>query len=263
MRDDVEGLRTTIDAGVATLTIDRPDVRNAMTYDMWVALAEVCDHLAGDDRVRVLVVAGAGGHFCAGADIGALADDPADLKRVNRRAEQALSQFPKPTIAFVTGACVGGGCEIAIACDLRIADTTARFGITPARLGALYPEFAVERLVALVGSSSAKHLLFTSELLDAHTALRIGLVNEVHEPGLAPSRLAALTDTIAHRRSQLSLQGSKAMVDAAAREGIPAELAERWFDEMASGPDMKEGIAAFGQGRDPEFLWTKPLTITK
>jgi len=158
---------------------------------------------------------------------------------------------------------VGGGCEIAIACDVRIADTTARFGITPARLGALYPEFALERLVALVGPSSAKHLLFTGELFDAPTALGMGLVNEVHQPEPARARLGAVTDTLAHRRSQLSLQGTKAMVDAAAAGGIPAELAGRWFAEMAAGPDMSEGIAAFGEGREPHFSWTRPLTITK
>jgi enoyl-CoA hydratase/carnithine racemase len=245
------------------LTIDRPDVRNAMSYEMWAGLAAACDALAGEDDVRVLVVTGAGGHFCAGADIGGLAADPAALMAVNHRAEQALAQFPKPTIAFVSGACVGGGCEIAIACDLRIADRTARFGITPARLGALYPEFALERLVGLVGSSSAKYLLFSGELVDADAALRLGLVNEVHDPGPARARLGALTETLAHRRSQLSLQGTKAMIDAAAGGGIPAALAQRWFDEMADGPDMKEGIAAFGEGRDPQFSWTRPLTITE
>ena len=174
---DVE---VTHEGAIATLWLNRPDKRNAVTIDMWRAMTEHCAALAEDPAVRVLVVRGTGEHFCAGADIGALGTVDNDALLVaNHAADDALTTFPKPTIAFITGSCVGGGAEIAIACDLRIADTTSRFGITPARLGLLYPTFALERAVRLLGASAAKHLLYSAELIDAdagtpHRARRRG-----------------------------------------------------------------------------------------
>src|SRR5262249_14297450 len=141
--------------------------------------------LADDPSVRVLVVRGAADHFSAGADIGELAalTDPAAgaaYREANRIAEEALATFPKPSIAQVQGFCIGGGGEIAAACDLRLAEGGARFGITPARLGIVYPPFALERVVKLIGGAAAKHLLYSAELIAADRALRIGLVDEVH-----------------------------------------------------------------------------------
>ncbi|MCU1485086.1 MAG: Enoyl-CoA hydratase/isomerase [Actinomycetia bacterium] len=252
-----DGLRVAVDAGVATLWLDRPEKRNAVTYEMWRGIGDRCTELADDPSVRLLVVRGAGGHFCAGADIGGFAGPmPPDYGRVNHAAEVALSSFPKPTIAFITGACVGGGAEIAVACDLRIADTSARFGITPARLGIVYPPFAIERVVRLIGAASAKHLLFSAELIDADRALRIGLVDEVHEPAAATERLAAFTSLLATERSLLTQEASKAMIDAAAETGsIPDDLVERWNREMSTSPDRAEGVAAFLERRPPRFTW--------
>ena len=144
---DVEGLRVEIDHGVATLWLDRPEKRNAVTYDMWVGIAGACERLAADNSVRLLVVRGAGDHFCAGADIAGMRDvSGGDYRRANEAADAALAAFPKPSIAVITGACVGGGTEIAVACDLRLADSTSRFGITPARLGIVYPASATARV---------------------------------------------------------------------------------------------------------------------
>ena len=179
-----EEVAVSVDDGIATLTLRRPAKRNAVTYDMWLAIAEHCRALARDPSVRVLLVRGEGAHFCAGADIAGLADaDQAQYQAANAAADEALASFPKPTIAVITGACVGGGTELAVACDLRIADATARFGITPARLGLVYPAPAVARVVRLIGPSPAKHLLYSAELIDAERALRIGLIDELHPPG--------------------------------------------------------------------------------
>ena len=251
---DVE---VTCQGAIATLRLNRPDKRNAVTIDMWRAIAGHCAGLAGDPDVRVLVVRGTGKHFCAGADIAALGTaDDVILLDANRAADDALTSFPKPTIAFIAGSCVGGGAEIAIACDLRIADTTSRFGITPARLGLLYPRFALERAVRLIGASAAKHLLYSAELVDAHHALRIGLVDEVHEPAAAIERVDALAKLLSER-SLLTQCGSKEMVDSIVEHGVVTDdVDRRWRAEMARSTDRAEGIAAFLERRQPRFTWT-------
>ncbi|MGH9133041.1 MAG: enoyl-CoA hydratase/isomerase family protein [Ilumatobacteraceae bacterium] len=254
---DVEVTR---DGAIATMWLNRPAKRNAITIDMWQAIAEHCSVLADDAAVRVLVVRGTGDHFCAGADIGALGtgDDDDDGARLaaNRAASVALATFPKPTIAFVAGSCVGGGAELAIACDLRIADTTSRFGITPARLGLLYPSFALERAVHLIGVSAAKHLLFSAELIDAEWALRIGLVDEVHEPASASARLTLLTALLAER-SLLTQCGSKEMVESIVEHGrVTDDIESRWRGEAALSTDRAEGVAAFLERREPRFTWS-------
>lgn len=243
---------------VATIWLNRPDKRNAMSHEMWTALAEHCHSLAADHDVRVLVVRGAGGHFCAGADIGGFSGGMSDeYQAQNREAEEALAAFPRPTIAFITGSCVGGGVQIAGACDLRFADTTSKFGITPARLGITYPTYALERAVRLVGQSAAKHLLFSAELIDAERALRIGLIDELLETDAAIERLDAFTSLLANERSLLTQIISKEMVnEVAASGGVSAQTIERWAPVLANNPDMLEGVAAFTERRSPNFVWT-------
>jgi len=251
-------LAVAIDDGVATLWLRRPEKRNAVTYDMWLGIAEQCRRLAADPAVRLLVVRGEGEHFCAGADIAGMATaEPGEYGRANSAAEAALAAFPKPTLAAITGACVGGGTGIAAACDLRIADATARFGITPARLGIVYPAAAIERVVRLIGPSATKHLLYSAEIVDAGRALRIGLVDEVHPPGELAVRLAAFTDLVARRRSLLTQMASKEMVDAVSASGaIDPAVTARWRGEVAGSGDAAEGMAAFLERREPRFAWT-------
>jgi len=243
--------------GVATLWLNRPAKRNALTYDMWRGIGDLCRQLAGDPDVRVLVVRGVGDHFCAGADIGGLTEMPLrDYHRANRHADESLATFPKPTVAYVTGSCIGGGSEIAAGCDLRIAAEGSLFGITPARLGILYPAYSVERVTRLIGPSATKHLLFTGEIIDAQRALRIGLVDELLPPDAAEARLEELVSTL-RERSLLTQMASKAMVDAVVEQGgIDAELDSAWHDELESSPDAAEGIAAFLERRAPTFRWT-------
>lgn len=254
-----EPLVVTRDGPIATLWLNRPEKRNAVTKAMWEGIASTCSDLAADGTVRVLVVRGAGEHFCAGADIGELELSDATYGRANAAAEHALGAFPKPTIAFVRGSCVGGGAQIAIACDLRIADTTARFGITPARLGIVYPAFGVDRAVRLLGPSATKHLLFSAELIDHERALRIGLVDEVHEPEAAAERLDVFVTLLATERSLLTQESSKAMVDECVRTGEISRVTEaRWGAELAASGDPAEGVAAFFERRAPRFMWAAP-----
>ncbi|MQY05647.1 enoyl-CoA hydratase/isomerase family protein [Actinomadura macrotermitis] len=249
-------LRREIAGGIATITIDRPGKRNAMTADMWRALPPLLDGLAADPAVRALVLTGAGGDFCAGADIGELAAiNRPDDGHLSTAAEEALAAFPKPTIAAIEGFCVGGGCQLALACDLRFAASGARFGITPAKLGIVYPASATARLVRQTGASAAKYLLFSADLVDAAHALRIGLVDET-----APdvhARVAEFAATLA-TRSLLTQRAAKDIVDAIAA-GEPVEAKVRgWLDEVTAGGDVAEGVAAFLERRPPSFTWTAP-----
>lgn len=253
-------LRGEVADGVATLTIDRPGKRNAMSTAMWLRLPVLLDGFAADPSVRVVVLTGAGGDFSAGADIGELAEigrrgDP----HPSTVAEEALAAFPKPTIAAIEGFCVGGGCQLALACDLRFATAGARFGITPARLGIVYPLSATRRLVRQVGASSAKYLLYSAELISAPHALRIGLLDEVVEDGTAlRERVAAFAATLASR-SLLTQRATKEIVTALGAGGDADTLTLQWMRE-AGGPsgDMHEGIAAFHERRPPSFTWTAP-----
>jgi enoyl-CoA hydratase/carnithine racemase len=264
---DAGELAVTTDRGVATLWLNRPAKRNAVTYEMWVGIGEHARRLAADPAVRILVVRGTGEHFCAGADIAGLSAtgfgaEGGNYQRANEAADEALASFPKPTLALITGYCVGGGAEIAVACDLRIADHTARFGITPARLGLVYPAVAVERVVRLIGPAASKHLLYTAELIDADRALRLGVVDEVHSPDELHGRTDALTDLIARRRSLLTQMASKEMVDSAvAGAPIGAAISRRWRRALSESDDPREGIAAFLERRQPHFTWAPPTDV--
>jgi enoyl-CoA hydratase/carnithine racemase len=246
------------DGHVATLTIDRPAKRNAMSYDMWSALPGLLDLVRHDDEIRVLVFRG-GEHFSAGADISefsTLRKGAAGAARYGaavHAGERAIATLGKPTIAAITGVCVGGGCEIALACDIRIAESGARFGITPAKLGIVYDFTSTRRLVDVVGPAWAKQILFSGEIVDASTALRIGLVNEVHEPGAVHARVRDLAATIASR-AQVSLRGAKTIVTLIT-DGQHEEdgAVHALYDEAVHSAEYTEGVAAFLEKRAPNF----------
>ncbi|HET9655887.1 MAG TPA: enoyl-CoA hydratase-related protein [Kineosporiaceae bacterium] len=195
----------------------------------------------------------------AGTDAGAgagetLAGDESGEDVVGR-AEAALLRFGKPTIAVVDGFCIGGGCQLAVACDLRLATERARFAITPAKLGIVYPASSLRRLTALIGPASAKLLLFTADLVDAAHALRIGLVDEVHPAAELPARVQQLTSTLA-TRSRLTLQAAKEVIDLAAAGQPLAERERCWERAARDSGETAEGIAAFLERRPPAFPWT-------
>ena len=253
----VPGLRVTLgEDGIAVLTLDRPAKRNALTSAMWGALPGLLGQLAAEPGLRVLLVTGAGGTFSAGADIAELRDvyadpDSADAYHaVNVRAEEALADFPRPTLAVVRGACVGGGCQLAVACDLRFAEPQARLGITPAKLGIVYPSVPTARLARLLGPARAKYLLFSGELLTAAQALAFGLVEEVAED--VERRALEFARLLAQRSAQT--QGAVKQVVAAVVEGRdPQAAAAPWERASRTAPDVAEGLAAFLQRRPPNF----------
>jgi enoyl-CoA hydratase/carnithine racemase len=256
----VDHLRVARDGAVAVLTIDRPEKRNAITARMWAELPEVLAGVAADPAVRVLVVTGAGASFCAGADIADLlggddeADPMADVRRYNLAAQAALREFPTPTVAMIRGYCIGGGVELATACDLRFTDPTGLFGVTPAKVGIVYPPASTKTLLDLVGPATTKYLLFSGELIDADAALRAGLVDRVVGEADLEDEVLRFAGVLASR-SALTQRATKEIVRAlcAGADG-DAEVA-RWYRETIASGELAEGVAAFGERRPPRFPW--------
>jgi enoyl-CoA hydratase/carnithine racemase len=247
-----------VDGPVATLTLNRPDKRNAVRMSMWAAINAHITALVEDPEIRILVVKGAGDHFCAGADISELTNGPGgEYARVNWNAEEALANFPGPTIAMIRGNCVGGGVSIATACDIRIASTDSIFGITPAKLGIVYPTNALERAVRLLGASATKHLMYSGELIDANRAVRIGLIDELLDPAELEGRVAQLVTTLVER-SALTQVASKAMIDEVVRDGrVKPATTLHWETEMDKSGEVREGVAAFLAKRPVRWPWKR------
>jgi enoyl-CoA hydratase/carnithine racemase len=263
-RDDDDagstGARLTVERSdaVARIVIHNPARRNAMTPDMWRELPPLLDQLESDPAVRAVVLTGAGDDFCAGADLGdvdeLLAAGDASIAVV---AEERLAAFAKPTIAMVRGSCVGGGCQLAVACDLRIAADDARFGVPPARLGVVYPAPTTRRLVGLVGPATAKYLIFTAALIDAGRAAGVGLVDEVVPGERLVGRVAELTASIAGH-SQLTLTATKEIVGMVVDDAVDPERVAGWHRLARESGENGEGVTAFAERRAPKFPWTPP-----
>jgi len=256
MSEPDSDLLLAVDGPVATLTINRPAKRNALTVAMWRRLAECCAQLAADPSVRVLVVTGAGPSFCAGADISSLHEDEAVLKSVVAAAERALRDLPMPTIARISGHCFGGGNQLAVACDLRVADSTASFGVPPARLGVIYPVSSTRALVELVGPAATKRLIFTGQPVDAAQALRIGLVEQVVAPDELDAAVAELVAAILPLAPMTQVAG-KEIVNLIADGGDADAAFEQWSARWRLSADGAEGPRAFLARRPPVFGWRR------
>lgn len=242
--------------GVAVLEFDRPHRRNAVTLEIWQALPGVLKELAGQEGVRALLLTGAGATFSAGADIAELSGIYGDPGRadayhaVNVAAEEALAAFPHPTIAVVHGACVGGGCQLAVACDLRFVAEDARLGITPAKLGVVYSAVPTLRLARLVGPARAKYLLFSGELVSGRDALPLGLAERVLPAAELDAAALGFARVLTTRSSQ-TIGGVKAALAVAPE--LAAEALAPWERLSREAGDVREGLAAFLEGRAPRF----------
>ena len=220
-------LRVEIADRVATLTIDRPEARNAIDKQTTVELRAALDDLAGRDDVHVLILTGAGGRaFVSGADIAELkARKRADaLRGINSTLFRQLEDFPRPTIAAIEGFALGGGCEIAMACDLRIAGESSKLGQPEAGLGILAAAGGTYRLPRLVGAAKAKELLFTSSVITAAEALEIGLLNKVVPDGTAMKEARAMAAKILDQ-SPLAVRLAKLAVNAWSKGGLDSSRA--------------------------------------
>lgn len=242
----------TREGDIAVVTINNPGKRNAMTDDMWRQMPAVIREIDADDTILSTVLTGEGGMFCAGADISGL-DELHHTERPTN-AETAIASSHKPVIAAIEGTCFGGGVQMAVACDLRIAGESAIFSTPPARLGIVYPVSATQRMLHIMGVAATKEMLFTAVRYDAQRALAVGLLNRVVEDG---SALAAALDVATEmaKLSQLTIHASKDIVDGLVRRDLSAETAIAWVARANEGPDLQEGIAAFSGRRVPEFTW--------
>ena len=244
---------------MARLTINRPDKRNAMTLGMWRDFGRHVDAWAGDRDIRVLVVAGAGDRcFCAGNDIKEAAEirkTPAQRAAFSATVHatyDALKNFPKPTIARISGICMGGGVELALLCDLQIAGADAQFAIPPANLGIGYKLDDIKLLLESISAKHAKQLLFTAERIGALEALEWGLVNQVVEDGNLDAAVDALAARIANN-APLSVSASKQIVNEALKASPDADLCARLVEACDTSNDRKEGELAFAEKRPPRF----------
>jgi enoyl-CoA hydratase/carnithine racemase len=214
--------------GVVVLTLTRPERANALDSATVGAMRAAVDCVAGDDAVGGVVVAGAGAHFSAGMDLKEVARPPTWFDDI-RALFDAIAALSVPTIAAVHGACLGGGAELALSCDLRVGDTTTRLGFPEIRLGALPVAGGTQRLTRLVGRAETKYLLWTGEPVDAAEAHRLGFLQEVVTAGGAEDRARELAGAIAGR-PQVAVRMAKRLVDGAGSlplsEGLAAELAE-------------------------------------
>jgi len=254
-------LIVTIEAPLAWVVINRPASRNALNLAVWRALGAQLPLLDARTEVRVVLLRGAGDEaFLAGADITEFPETRSDAsmaaayERDTHAALEAITALSKPVIAMINGLCFGGGCSVALACDLRFAADHARLAIPAARLGLAYPfAHGVQSLVELVGPGHAADMLFSARALDAHEALRIGLVNRV-EPRAALEAVARDYALKMAHGAPLSLAAHKAAIRAARHAG-PAHtaaaeaLVARCFDSA----DYQEGVAAFLAKRPPRF----------
>jgi enoyl-CoA hydratase/carnithine racemase len=246
-------LRLEHDGAIARLLIDRADKRNAFNQAMWDALPKlVAEAVASPARV-IMLQSATPGMFCAGADIAELTanKDDANWRAANQvainTAQYELTRAAKPVIAFVDGDCVGGGCGLALAADIRVATPRSRVGITPGKLGLVYPLHDTKLLVDLVGPGQAKRILFTAELLNVDEALRIGLIDVVADS--ADDLAVTIAANSAH-----SLREMKAMV----RRVLDGQSADdkatlETFADAFTLPDFTEGVSAFLEKRKATF----------
>lgn len=251
----------TINGQVAELVLNAPERKNALPLRAWQALPEVLQTLKQHESVRVCIVKGAGGQgFCAGADISefeAIRSTPEAASRydeINVAAFKALKSLEIPVLAAIEGPCLGGGLGLALACDIRVADRSAFFGIPAARLGLAYPPEALGDLLEAVSPSNAKRLLFTGERLSADKALQIGLINEVVEDGKLDDRLSKLTQTVCGN-APLSLKAAKEAVSHLSRPNDMLDLEPLLQTARAciDSHDYREGCLAFLEKRTPQF----------
>jgi enoyl-CoA hydratase len=243
---------------VATVTLHRPEVLNALNATMFDELEAVFHQIADDPAIRAALITGSGDRaFAAGADIRALAGtDAASGKQVSERGQQVFAQIGrcgKPVIALVNGVALGGGCELALACTLRLASDRARLGLPEVKLGLVPGYGGTQRLPSLIGRGAALRLMLSGTVIDAAEALRLGLVEEVVPASELLTRGHALAETIASM-APLAVAGVLQAVDAtgALDAGLRAEA--EIFGRLCGTADAQEGLTAFLDKRPPS--WT-------
>jgi enoyl-CoA hydratase len=245
---------------VAVLTVDRQDALNALDVETLTDLRDRLREVADDDGVRVVILTGAGDKaFVAGADIKYMSGLDVEQAKawgaLGHEAGHLLETMPKPTIAAVNGFALGGGCELALACDIRYAGSRAKLGQPEVNLGIIPGWGGTQRLARVCGLGVAKELIFTGRVVDAEEALRIGLVNSVGDPVLDKARETA---ALLASKSPIALRAMKELANRAlgGNHEVNLEAEGEMFGELFSSDDAKEGMTAFVEKREPVFRGT-------
>jgi enoyl-CoA hydratase len=253
-------IRVDREDAVGVVTVDRQDALNALDVATLTELRDRLRELAQDDAVRTVILTGAGEKaFIAGADIkymsGLDVEQAKEWGALGHEAGRLLETMPKPTIAAVNGFALGGGCELALACDIRYAAASAKLGQPEVNLGIIPGWGGTQRLARVCGLGIAKELIFTGRVIDADEALRIGLVNGIHDPVLDKARETAV---VLASKSPIALRLMKDLANRALGGDHAANLEAEGdtFGELFSSKDAKEGLSAFVEKREPVFKGT-------
>jgi enoyl-CoA hydratase/carnithine racemase len=247
---------------VARLTIENPEKRNAMDHAILDAIAEQVPALADGIETRCLIITGAGKVFSAGYDIGDIPDEvfAEEAERLVahpfHRAIEAVESFPFPTVAAINGHALGGGLELAVTCDIRIAARGAKLGMPPAKLGLIYSHTGLLKFIDTVGPARTRELFITGRNVDADRAEQIGLVNEVVDAEALPQAAVELASEIA-ANAPVSMRGNKEIIHRLTSFPRVSEDAERELIDLRlssfSTEDFREGVRAFGEKRKPNW----------
>ncbi|CAM3650241.1 enoyl-CoA hydratase/isomerase family protein [Litorimonas haliclonae] len=250
---------TMVTGRIGRILLSQPAKRNALSAVMWQQLIDCLTGAADTPALKVLIITGDGEHFAAGADISefstlyATPESSKEISATIAKAMDAIATFPKPTIAKIRGACVGGGCGIALACDMRFADGTSKFGITPGKLGLVYPFSDIKRLIQAVGVSYAKDILFSARLVLAEEAKEIGLVNRLADQYELDQIVRDYALSIADTSGEsVSVTKQMFMAFEAGQRG-ETKSTKDLFHAGFSSDDFQEGYKAFLEKRKPDF----------
>jgi enoyl-CoA hydratase len=246
---------------VGHLIFNNPQRRNAVSLEMWEATARILDDFGNDDDVRVVVLSGAGDKaFVSGADISRFENERANEEAIARynqaveRANAAIYDYPKPTIAMIRGFCIGGGVGLALSCDLRICSDDSRFAVPAAKLGLGYPYHGLKKLVDVVGPAFAKEIFYTARQFDAEEARAMGLVNRVVKADELEAYVKKYADTIGEN-APMTIATTKFIIGEVVKDESQRDLTKcaALVKECFESADYTEGRRAFMEKRPPQF----------
>jgi enoyl-CoA hydratase len=248
---------------IGTIYFNRANKRNALNYEMWINIIELTKQCDEDPNIKVIVFRGIDDSaFSAGADISEFktlrytAEGANKYNQATLDAEKLIIESSKPTIAMVQGFCVGGGCEIALACDFRFSSSDGKFGITPAKLGLVYNLPGTKNLVDLVGLSNAKEILYTGRLLEAEEAKEIGLINRIYPKEQLEEETYLFAKRIC-QNAQFSVRGAKYVISQVAKGEVEdTETIAKLVLDSFETEDYREGVTAFLEKRKPTFTYS-------